>query len=322
MPPDLSSTTRRIAVSDTLAGNRLDKTIAMAAPDLSRSRVQALIRQGHVSVDGTPLSDAATLSKSGQIIVVTIPEAVPAEPEAEAIPLDILYEDDAILVIDKPAGMVVHPAAGNETATLVNALIAHCGDSLSGIGGVKRPGIVHRLDKETSGLMVAAKHDVAHAGLSAQFADRSLSRQYQAVVAGVLSPPSGTIDAPIGRDPKNRKRMAVVSTNGKHAITHYETLKPLPPHASLIRCRLETGRTHQIRVHLRHLGHPILGDPVYGPRKDLSKSLKTQETEPIKRQALHAFALEFHHPITGETMAFTSALPTDIDLLICHLEAI
>lgn len=307
------------------AGDRLDRWLVQSWPSLSRSRWQALISAGAVSVDGVVCPDGGRKLKAGQVIIATVPPARAAEPVGQAIPLQIIHEDDDLIVIDKPAGLVVHPAAGHEDGTLVNALIAHCGASLSGIGGVRRPGIVHRLDKDTSGLLVVAKNDVAHAGLSAQFADHGrtgpLERAYLAIVWGAPRRAGGTIDAPIDRSTKNREKMAVVAEGkGRVAMTHYEVLAPFPagaaePVASLLRCELETGRTHQIRVHLAHLGHPLLGDRVYGPGF-ATKAQKLPESarkalEALNRQALHAELLGFAHPVTGETLRFRSDPPDD-----------
>jgi len=242
----------------------------------------------------------------GDQIEIILPPPVPAEPRAQAIALKIVFEDEHMLVIDKPAGLVVHPAPGSPDGTLVNALLAHCSETLSGIGGVARPGIVHRLDKDTSGLMVVAKHDRAHQGLSAQLLDRSLGRTYLAFVWGTPTPRAGKIDAPIGRHPVDRKKMAVVKS-GRSAVTHYEVLEILDG-ASLVKCKLETGRTHQIRVHLSHIGHPLVGDPVYGKGR-------RPPPIPLARQALHATEIRFIHPVTGKPMTFHSDLPPDLSAL-------
>jgi 23S rRNA pseudouridine1911/1915/1917 synthase len=244
-------------------------------------------------------------------ITVDVPPAAPALPVPQTIPLDIVYEDEFLLVIDKPAGLVVHPGAGNEDGTLVNALLAHCGEQLSGIGGVRRPGIVHRLDKDTSGLMVAAKTDAAHRGLSAQLSDRSLSRTYRAIVWGKPVPPAGRIDAPIGRSPNNRRKMAVLRNGGRDAVTLYSTVTQVGAKASLIECKLMTGRTHQIRVHMAHLGHPLVGDPLYGRARGDGSALAR-----FPRQALHATAIAFVHPIDGREMSFTSTPPADFRALL------
>ena len=312
-----------MTIAETASGIRLDKVLADAVADLSRSRIRALIEAGHVSSGGRTIGDPSARVKPGQIFDILIPEPRPAEPVAQAIDLDIVFEDDHLLVVDKPAGLVVHPAAGNPDRTLVNALLAHCGDRLSGIGGVARPGIVHRLDKDTSGLMVVAKSDAAHAGLSAQFADRTLSRTYLAVTEGAPHPARGEIDAPIGRSPQNRRKMAVLPSGGKAALTRYQVERrfgpAVRPIASLVQCRLATGRTHQIRVHLASIGHPVVGDQLYRARR-----AGLPNEHPIRqfaRQALHATALEFRHPVTGETERFESPLPKDIARLIEALEA-
>ena len=305
---------------------RLDRMLARHA-DLSRSRLKALILAGAVAIDGATVRDPSRCVNLGETVTVAVPPDEPAEPAAEDIPLDILYEDDALIVIDKPAGLVVHPAAGNRSGTLVNALIAHCGASLSGIGGVKRPGIVHRLDKDTTGVMVVAKTDRAHRRLSAQFADHGrtgpLEREYLAFVWGAPDRPRGTIDAPLDRHPKARDKQAV-RQNGREAITHWEILEKYAgldgkPVASLLACRLETGRTHQIRVHLAHIGHPLLGDETYGPGyKTKSVLLPPKAREALAalgRQALHAHMLAFEHPDTGAQVRFKSRLPDDLKRL-------
>ncbi|MBN8961015.1 MAG: RluA family pseudouridine synthase [Rhizobiales bacterium] len=321
----------------TVAGDegsaRLDRVLAARLPELSRSRLKALILAGQISLRDAPILDPAYHVASGDTITIRVPPPVSPEPEPENIPLDIIHEDDDIIVIDKPRGLVVHPAAGHETGTLVNALIAHCGDSLSGIGGVRRPGIVHRLDKDTTGLMVAAKNDRAHASLSAQFADHgrtgALRRGYMAFVWGVPNRPHGTIDAPIDRHPHAREKMAV-RQGGREAITHWEVLDTFKgrdgkPVASLLACQLETGRTHQIRVHLSHIGHPLLGDAVYGPgfktkANGLAPGAKAT-LEGLGRQALHAYLLTLEHPGTGEILEWTSDLPPDLAALRQSLHA-
>ena len=312
------------------AGRRLDSFLAGRLDGLSRSRIQALIRSGGVSGEAGTLFEPSTRVKPGDRIEVMLPEPEPAEPVPERIPLAIVHEDEHLIVIDKPAGLVVHPAAGHATGTLVNALIAHCGDSLSGIGGVRRPGIVHRLDKDTSGLLVVAKSDRAHQGLARQFAahgaDGRLSRRYRALVWGALPQRRGVIDAPLTRSSSNRTRIAVARGEaGRRAVTRYEVVacyddatgKPL---ASLVECTLETGRTHQIRVHLAHIGHPLLGDRTYGAHfaasaRRLSPAARSA-LEALGRQALHAAHLGFEHPVTGRTMQFDSALPADIARLL------
>ncbi len=300
-------------------GIRLDKWLAEHLPDLSRTRLKQLIENGSVVSPGLTIADAALKVKAGQIFVITLPPDQPAEPLPQAIALDVLYEDRDVIVIDKPAGMVVHPAAGSWDGTLVNALLAHCGETLSGIGGVRRPGIVHRLDKDTSGVMIAAKNDKAHHGLSEQFAARTIERAYQAVVWGVPSPLKGEIEGNIGRSSSNRKKMALVAQGGKHALTRYTVLRPLAGGlASLVECRLATGRTHQIRVHLTSLGHPLVGDQTYG--RGRSTRLPVLATFP--RQALHAYLLGFTHPETGERLCFQRDIPLDIRALLKSLDSL
>ncbi|MET0746437.1 MAG: RluA family pseudouridine synthase [Microvirga sp.] len=306
----------------------MDKALAGIWSDLSRSRIQDLIRDGRVSLDGAEIRDPGRRIAGGARVVLREPPPVPAEPKGEAIALAIVYEDSDLVVIDKPAGLVVHPAAGHGSGTLVNALIAHCGASLSGIGGVRRPGIVHRLDKDTSGLLVVAKNDRAHQGLAAQFADHGrtgpLERAYAALVWGVPERRHGTIAAALARGLHNREKITVVPEgSGRGAITHYAVLEDLPreaPVVSLVRCTLETGRTHQIRVHMAHLGHPLLGDGLYGSgfKTKASRLDPGQRTalETLGRQALHAEVLGFAHPRTGEFLRFESALPEDLQGLL------
>jgi len=320
----------QVAIDAETAGKRLDQALAAALPALSRSRLKSLIEAGEVSVSIAPDETERTISEpsmrvnSGQVVTVRVPAAADPVPKGQAIPLDVVYEDEALIVVDKPAGLVVHPAAGNPDRTLVNALIAHCGESLSGIGGVKRPGIVHRLDKDTSGLIVAAKTDAAHAGLAAQFAEHSIERAYTALVWGVPRPAKGRIAANIGRDPRNRKRMSVLVNKGKTAVTHTHVMKRFGSAASLVECRLETGRTHQIRVHLAHIGHPVIGDPVYGritPKRLASLSEEAREClKKLGRQALHAHLLGFEHPRSKKRVKFESKLPADINALLSRLE--
>jgi 23S rRNA pseudouridine1911/1915/1917 synthase len=318
-------------INVTVAGDegsaRLDRVLAARCESLSRSRLKALILAGSVTVKGAPVRDPAYHVAKGDTITIDVPEAVPAEPEGEGIPLHIVFEDDDIIVIDKPKGLVVHPAAGHATGTLVNALIAHCGDSLSGIGGVKRPGIVHRLDKDTTGLMVVAKNDAAHASLTAQFADHGrtgeMRRGYLAFVWGVPGRQRGTVDAPIDRHPHAREKMAV-REGGREAVTHWEVREVFSgrdgkPVASLLACQLETGRTHQIRVHMAHIGHPLLGDAVYGPHfktkaGHLAPAAQAALTS-LGRQALHAYLLALEHPRSGEILHWEAALPEDLLLL-------
>jgi 23S rRNA pseudouridine1911/1915/1917 synthase len=310
------------------SGDRLDRFLAATFPEVSRARFQALIAEGRVAVEGAPAQEARRKLKPGERITIDMPEATAPLPAPEAIELDVVYEDGAVIVINKPAGLVVHPAAGHDTGTLVNALIAHCGDSLSGIGGVRRPGIVHRLDKETSGLMVIAKTDRAHQALSAQFAshgrDGKLEREYLAVVWRVPERRNGSIDASLARSTANRQKIAVSkSAAARSAITHYTIEKTFGDVAALLRCRLETGRTHQIRVHLSHIGHPLLGDPTYGKGFAASKSTLPDAARDalanLNRQALHAAVLGFEHPVTGKKLRFQSHPPADLQRLIDSL---
>jgi 23S rRNA pseudouridine1911/1915/1917 synthase len=318
---------RQVTVAGDEKSSRLDRVLAVRSPDLSRSRLKALILAGHITLGGRAVRDPAHQVSTGETITIDVPPAVPAEPEGENIPLHIIYEDDDIIVLDKPKGLVVHPAAGHESGTLVNALIAHCGSSLSGIGGVKRPGIVHRLDKDTTGLMVAAKNDRAHASLTKQFADHgrtgALRRGYMAFAWGAPTRHRGSVDAPIDRHPHAREKMAV-REGGRDAITHWEVAESFngrdgKPVASLLACQLETGRTHQIRVHLAHIGHPLLGDDVYGSGfKTKAKQLGPAAQSALAslgRQALHAYLLVIEHPRTGEILHWESALPEDLLLL-------
>ncbi len=329
-------TREQVLVADGEAGERLDRVLAHRTP-LSRTRLKALILDGAVAIGPRTIRDPGHRVNAGDVIALEVPPAEEPKPTPERIALNIIYEDDEIIVIDKPAGLVVHPAAGHATGTLVNALIAHCGDSLSGIGGVKRPGIVHRLDKDTTGLMVVAKTDHAHHALAAQFADHGrtgpLERGYLAFAWGAPARPKGMIEAPIDRHPKSRDRMAV-RTGGRAAITHWQVLerfsgqdrsKTAKPVASLIACRLETGRTHQIRVHLAHIGHPLLGDATYGPgfrskAAQLPPQARTALTG-LGRQALHAYLLTVRHPVSGERLKFRSELPDELARLHHSLSA-
>lgn len=319
----------KIIVAEEHSGERLDKTLAAHFADgavtLSRARLQALIKSGQVNRIGCgKITDPNHKVRAGEKYEVTLPPVEKAEPEAQDIPISVVYEDNDVLVIDKGAGMVVHPAAGNRDKTLVNALLAHCGKSLSGIGGVARPGIVHRLDKDTSGLMVVAKNDKAHNILTAQFADRTLGRIYQAIVWGVPKV-SGEIEANIGRHPRDRKKMAVLMKGGKPALTYYKVKEPMGNIASLVECKLATGRTHQIRVHMASIKHPVVGDPLYCGRKGAGSSAKGNKTSPVEllqqfpRQALHAVEIHFNHPRTGHKMKFKSALPQDMAALLKRL---
>ena len=319
---------RSITAQGNDEGQRLDSFLAAQIPDLSRSRVRGLIKDGQVSAGGRTIIEPDYRVKPDEMFEIGVPEAVAALPEAEPIPLNVLYEDSALIVIDKPAGLVVHPAAGNWTGTLVNALIAHCGDSLSGIGGVRRPGIVHRLDKDTTGVMVVAKTDAAHQGLAAQFADHgregALRREYLALVWGELKPAKGVIETNLARHPTNRLKMAVTKRDGKHAVTEYSLKRSFAEKgkkaggvvASLVECVLKTGRTHQIRVHLAHIGYPVIGDPLYGGGfQSKTRALQGDAQSVIvalTRQALHAAVLGILHPISGKHMQFQSELPADM----------
>ncbi len=321
-----------VTIGPDAAGERLDRALAAALaarfPDdpPSRSRIKALITSGAVAENGATISDPSRRVKSGQVLTIVIPPAATAEVAAQRLPLDIVYEDEHLIVIDKPPGLVVHPAPGNPDRTLVNALLAHCGASLSGIGGVARPGIVHRLDKDTSGLLVVAKTDAAHHGLAAQFAARQVQRTYAAVVWGVPRPWRGEIEGAIGRSTRDRKKMAIVrGGRGKPALTRYRVLKALAHGAaSLVECELATGRTHQIRVHLASKGHPLIGDPVYGRaagRRNLPPRVAAVAGT-FPRQALDAFTLGFRHPVSGKPLQFTRAYYSDISALIRNLEPI
>jgi 23S rRNA pseudouridine1911/1915/1917 synthase len=302
-----------VRLAPTHVGWRLDRALADAVPTLSRERLKALIRSGAVEADGKPIRDPAIKVKGQEALTVAVPDPAPAHNEAQNIPLKIVFEDDHLLVIDKPAGMVVHPATGNFDGTLVNALLHHCEGSLSGIGGVARPGIVHRIDKDTSGLLVVAKTDVAHEGLAKQFATHSIDRRYFAIVNGVPKTSEGTVDAPLARSATNRKKIAIVEgKRGKRAVTHWRRLDVLN-NAALVECRLETGRTHQVRVHMASINHPLLGDPAYGRSgKAHGKILKELQ---FNRQALHAAELGFTHPVTKHRLSFSSAMPADMQEL-------
>jgi 23S rRNA pseudouridine1911/1915/1917 synthase len=314
-----------IAIAAEDAGMRLDRALQRGLPELSRSRLKQLMLEGRVAdAAGRVVRDPAQRAAAGARLVVTLPAPVAAAPAAEALALDIRFEDAYLIVINKPAGMVVHPAPGNPEGTLVNALLAHCGPSLAGIGGVRRPGIVHRLDKDTSGLLVAAKTEAAHHALSQDFARHRIERAYLALVWGVPAPPEGEIAGNIGRSPANRKKMAVVAAgHGKPAATRYRVVRRFGDTAALVECRLLTGRTHQVRVHLAHIGHPLIGDPVYGARarRRLARSdAVAGAIGAFPRQALHAARLGFTHPITGERLVFDSAPPRDMQELMANLE--
>jgi 23S rRNA pseudouridine1911/1915/1917 synthase len=325
--------TETVTIGTGEAGLRVDRALATHLAHLSRSRLKALILAGQVTIAGRTIRDPAATVKSGDLVKVALPPPEPAAPQGENIPLNIVYEDNAIIVIDKPKDLVVHPAAGHASGTLVNALIAHCGDSLSGIGGVKRPGIVHRLDKDTTGLMVVAKTDKAHRALAEQFAKKGkgpLRRGYLAIVWGAPGKPKGTIDAPLGRHPQSRDKQAVLG-KGRMAVTHWQMLERFTPPgtrspvASLLACTLETGRTHQIRVHLAHLGHPILGDATYGTGFRTKAGLLAPKARDallaLGRQALHAYLLTIEHPETGKVLEFQSELPGDLRRLRDALRA-
>ena len=324
--------TLSLTIEEDHAGQRLDLAATGAAKaaglELSRTRIKGLIEAGHLMLDGVPVLDGNRKARLGEIFVLIVPPAEEAVPRGEALPLAVVFEDEHLIVIDKPAGLVVHPAPGHATGTLVNALIAHCGASLSGIGGVRRPGIVHRLDKDTSGLLVVAKTDAAHRGLSRLFADHGrslpLTRTYQAFVWSKPDRLFGSVDAPVGRHGTDRLRMAVVSeAKGREAITHWRILASFGaqamPIASQIACNLETGRTHQIRVHMAHIGHPVMGDPLYAKGFRSKSSLLNDATKAalatLDRQALHAAVLGFEHPVTKELLQFESALPADLEAL-------
>ncbi len=336
-----AATHHRFSVASEEAGVRLDRFLAerpaLVDARVSRTRVKALIEEGRVAVDGATAANASAKLVEGAEVSIEIPAPAPAEPLAENIPLQVVYEDDALIVIDKPAGLVVHPAAGHETGTLVNALIAHCGDSLSGVGGVKRPGIVHRLDKDTSGLLVVAKSDRAHRGLADLFADhgrtRPFLREYLALVWGAPDRKSGTVDAPIGRHPTQREKMAVLRGHrGKEAVTHWRMVETFGadktgrPLAALIACQLETGRTHQIRVHMAHIGCPLVGDPVYATGFRTKERMLPEEAKAavggLGRQALHAAKLAFEHPTSGDELAFESPAPADFVRLVSALRSL
>ncbi len=313
----------RVVISPDSAGARLDKALATALTSLSRSRIKVLVLAGSVRADGATITDPSYGVKPGQTLTLIEPAAIDATPAPQELALHILHEDAHLVVLEKPAGLVVHPAPGNPDRTLVNALIAHCGDSLSGIGGVRRPGIVHRLDKDTSGLMVVAKTDAAHQGLARQFAAREVERAYVAVAWGILSPRRGEISGNIGRSRANRKKMAVVGRGGKPALTRYNVLDTFGGIASQVECHLSTGRTHQIRVHLAAKGHPVIGDPLYGRSrrkglKDLPGGVQEALTG-LHRQALHARLIGFTHPETAEYLKFESELPSDINHLLRNL---
>ncbi|MFT3995913.1 MAG: RluA family pseudouridine synthase [Asticcacaulis sp.] len=325
---DSDGETHDLVLTADMAGDRLDRALLPLMPDLSRARLQALISEGHLSLDGQTVSDGKHKAKAGTYALF-VPAPVSAIPEPQDLSLEVLYEDAHLIVVNKPAGMAAHPAPGTPDGTLVNALLFHCGASLSGIGGVLRPGIVHRLDKDTSGVMVAAKSDAAHRGLSELFSRHDIDRAYEALVRGAPKAPAGTVTTRIGRSAHDRKKMAVLKSGGREAITHYKTLEGFgspgggdKPLAARVRCTLETGRTHQIRVHMAHLGCPCLGDPVYGsgaPARPVADALKAHG---FARQALHAAHLGFVHPVTGEKLSFEAAPPADMSALLSALKSL
>lgn len=300
-----------------LGSGRLDRALADALPEISRARIQALAAEGHLHIDGTPVDQLSSKRYAGRAFALHLPAARPDKAQPEDIPLEVVHEDAHLIIVDKPAGMVVHPSAGHADGTLVNALLHHCEGQLSGIGGVARPGIVHRIDRDTSGLIVAAKTDKAHEGLAALFAAHDIERKYIAVTRGVPAPPAGRIATQIGRSPSDRKKMAVLAEGkGKHAVTHYRVEQELQG-AAIIECELETGRTHQIRVHMAHIGHSLIGDPVYANRQ--KRVLIGANRSEFTRQALHAAVLGFNHPVSGKKIRFSSNLPTDMQELLIEL---
>jgi 23S rRNA pseudouridine1911/1915/1917 synthase len=327
-----SDAARQATVDESHAGWRLDRFLSAALPDFSRSRLQQLLEAGAVTNGNRTVKDADHRVKPGEVYDLVIPPVASARPQGEDIPLSVVYEDKDLIVIEKPAGLVVHPAAGNPDGTLVNALIGHCGEDMLSIGGEARPGIVHRLDKDTSGLLVAAKSERAMASLAKQFANHTIERAYHAVVWGSPREASGRIESQLGRSPFDRKRMAILRSGGKKAVTHYQVLEKFGPaerpFASLVECRLETGRTHQIRVHMTHLGHPLIGDPQYGrarptprPKNDAENAAFTVVAG-FSRQALHAFVLGFQHPSLHKTLRFESVWPADFEGLVGALRGL
>ena len=300
-----------------LGAGRLDRALASALPEFSRARIQALIAENALLIDDIQVTDGSSARYAGRHFHLTVPAPRPDHAQAQAIDLNIVYEDDYLIIVNKPAGLVVHPAAGHYDGTLVNALLHHCKGRLSGIGGVERPGIVHRIDRDTSGLLVVAKTDKAHEGLAKLFAAHDIERRYYAIVAGHPAPPAGIVRTQIGRHPIDRKKMAVLAEDkGKQAVTHFRMIEPLKK-AALVECRLETGRTHQVRVHMAHIGHPLIGDSVYNNRQKTFIFGPNQSY--FSRQALHAASLGFIHPVTGEKLAFESNLPEDIQELLMYL---
>lgn len=315
--PDDQAKRIRVTIAPEMAGWRLDRALAVAVPALSRERLKALMSSGAVAGAAGLLRDPAKKAVTGDVLTVTIPAPAPSQALAQDIALTIVYEDEHLLIVDKPAGLVVHPAAGNLDGTMVNALLHHCAGRLSGIGGVARPGIVHRIDKDTSGLLVVAKNDVTHEGLSSQFSAHTVERLYTAVVFGQPAPPAGRIEGALARSAANRQKMTIVPDGrGKHAVTHFRVVQPLRE-ASVVECRLETGRTHQIRVHMASIGHPLIGDQAYGKTRSVHRAVLMELN--FARQALHAATLGFLHPISKEKLSFKSALPADIIVLIDQL---
>ena len=303
--------------SGVLGEGRLDSALANALPQFSRARLQVLIAEGSLLILDKAATDAASRKFAGKKFELSVPAPKPDKAQPQDIDLKVVYEDDHLIIVDKPAGLVVHPAAGHADGTLVNALLHHCKGKLSGIGGVERPGIVHRIDKDTSGLLVVAKSDVAHEGLAKLFAAHDIERRYYAIVSGIPAPPAGSIRTQIGRSTTNRKKMAVLQDNkGRHAVTHFRTLESFAK-TSLVECTLETGRTHQVRVHMAHIGHPLIGDSVYSNRQNSYRIGQNQSK--FERQALHAASLGFIHPVSGETLRFESSLPEDMQLLLSQL---
>lgn len=322
----IKPSTYTVIVSEDKAGMRLDRVLAEAIPVLSRTRLKALITDGYVEIPGLKhVQDPSRRVLPAEIFSVRVPQLVPDAPRPQAIPIDVIYEDSHLVIVDKPVGLVVHPGAGNPDGTLVNALLARCPDGLSSIGGESRPGIVHRLDKDTSGLIVVAKSDEAHLGLVRQFSEHRVERAYRAAVWGVPKPAQGQVDIPMGRCPANRKKMAVVSRGGKAALTRYAIVKAFGLHASLLECRLATGRTHQIRVHMSAIGHPLLGDRVYGCRRNRVRTLPESMRSRFPRlegQALHACLIGVVHPVTGERLRFESDLPPQFKALLEFLDGV
>jgi 23S rRNA pseudouridine1911/1915/1917 synthase len=315
--PDDQPAPIRVMITTEMAGWRLDRALAVAVPALSRERLKALMSSGAVAGPAGLLRDPAKKAVAGDILIVSVPAPAPSQALAQDIALTIVFEDEHLLIVDKPAGLVVHPAAGNLDGTMVNALLHHCAGRLSGIGGVARPGIVHRIDKDTSGLLVVAKNDVTHEGLSSQFSAHSVERLYTAVVFGQPAPPAGRIEGALARSSANRQKMTIVADGrGKHAVTHFRVVQPLRD-ASVVECRLETGRTHQIRVHMASIGHPLIGDQAYGKTRSAHRAVLSELN--FARQALHAATLGFIHPISKEKLSFQSALPADIIALIDQL---